>query len=260
MRTVTHPHTITIGHTIAIGRTHAPPHSPAHTTTHTAGCASLCRVERRTIHTLRRIPAPTSLAGEGQHLGRSRWYIVKRRTHIGRTRRRRLAQEERGGTREADVVETEVPDGGKGHAESDDGCAGTDYSTGENVVPVVEFIDGKSASDQASTEDGRKEQDHLPERGTVCAHNLELGIEVQRQEDQSRKSCSRMTRRHRLERVVDLFLVACADAPVVHDHFETVAVLRARGWDVGFADCEEVGAETTNEPFNEYLEDGGSDQ
>lgn len=59
------------------------------------------------------------------------------------------------------------------------------------------------------------------------AHHLELGIKVQRQVDESRKARSRVTRRHRFERVVDLFLVACADRPIVHDHFETVAALRA---------------------------------
>jgi len=192
MRAITRPHAITVGYTIPISRTHTPAHShsPAHATSHTTSRTPLCRVERRAIHTLRRIPSPASLACEGQHLSRSRRHVVKRWAHVRCTSGRGPAQEERGGARETDVVETEVPDGGEGHAEGNDGCAGTDYSAGKDVVPVVEFVDGKSSSDQASTNHGRKEQNHLPERRAVCAHDLELGIKVQRQVDESCKARS----------------------------------------------------------------------
>ena len=67
-----------------------------------------------------------------------------------------------------------------------------------------------------------------------------------------------MTRRHGLERVIDFFLIARADAAVIHVPVETDARLSPR-CDSGFANIVEVGTEAANEPFNEDLEHGSCD-
>jgi hypothetical protein len=84
-----------------------------------------------------------------------------------------------------------------------------------------------------------------------------------------------VARRHALETIVDLLLVARADAAVEHDlavpvgHIATntaVLVAVVCGAEAkalrnhGLADCEEVRAQSANEPFDEDLEDGGGDE
>lgn len=58
-----------------------------------------------------------------------------------------------------------------------------------------------------------------------------------------------MARGERLERVVDLVLVARADAPVEHDASEPSTRGGGEGRHIGCAHSEEVRAKATNEPF-----------
>lgn len=51
------------------------------------------------------------------------------------------------------------------------------------------------------------------------------------------------------ERVVDLLLVTGTDTTVVHDLAEAIAGVGAHGLEVWFADCEEMGSKTSDEPF-----------
>jgi hypothetical protein len=70
----------------------------------------------------------------------------------------------------------------------------------------------------------------------VVREDLQLSVKVQRKEEKSRPSGRRVTRRHRLDTVVDLVLVASADGTVEHD----VLVAGANGG--GVDDCEEEGS------------------
>lgn len=70
-----------------------------------------------------------------------------------------------------------------------------------------------------------------------------------------------MARREGFKGVVDLILVTGADGAIVHDLAEAVAcLLCCDSGNVGLADCEEVRAETADEPFEEDLEDCGGDE
>jgi hypothetical protein len=70
-----------------------------------------------------------------------------------------------------------------------------------------------------------------------------------------------VTRWKGFERIVDLVLITGADRTVIHDLSEAVAsFLRCDGGDVGLADGEEVRTETTDQPFEENLEDGSGDE
>jgi hypothetical protein len=180
-------------------------------------------------------------------------------------------------TEKRDVIETEVPDAGVDHSVRAEGHESTDNGPGENVIPVVVFVDGKGSTDEAGPKNGCVESDDLPHSRVVVGKDLQLGVKVQVQEHEASKSCSSMTRWHRLETVVDFTLVARANAAVEHDLSEAIGDVPARctsvvaiivgtdrgediSWDDGLASCEEVGTETANEPLDEDLEDGGGDK
>ena len=79
------------------------------------------------------------------------------------------------------------------------------------------FVDSKSTSDQAGTEDGSIEEDQLPECWVVVAEDLEFGIEVEVEVDESTKGSSGMSRWHRFQRVIDLVLVTPTNISLKHD-------------------------------------------
>lgn len=93
----------------------------------------------------------------------------------------------------------------------------------------------------------------------VVGEDLELGIKVEVEEDESREGGRGVARREGLEAVVDLVAVAGADGVRVHNLLVARAGVGA-GRDLGLADSEEVRAEATDQPLNEYLEDGGGDE
>jgi hypothetical protein len=116
---------------------------------------------------------------------------------------------------------------------------------------------------------------HAPRRGATVAISFHMaGVEIEGQEDEASKGGGGVTRRHRLETVVDLVLVTCADAAVEHDLAVAVGnvavyaaidaiVCCAHAETVGddrLAHGEEVRAQTTDEPLDEDLEDGGDDE
>lgn len=57
------------------------------------------------------------------------------------------------------MVEPKVPDGGVDHSVSRDRHDGSDDGAGDQVVPVVVFIDGEGARDECCSEEGGVEGD-----------------------------------------------------------------------------------------------------
>jgi hypothetical protein len=141
-------------------------------------------------------------------------------------------------------------------------------------LPVVVLVNGKGAADEAGSKNGCVEGNDLPHGGVVVGKDLELGIQVEVQEDEASKGSGGVTRWHGLQAVVNLLAVARADAAVKHDlaisignvavdaSLVAVVVLTKSEtrWDDGLADSEEVRAETTNEPLDEDLEYSGGDE
>jgi hypothetical protein len=139
-------------------------------------------------------------------------------------------------------------------------------------LPVVELVDGEGAPDEAGSENRCVQSNDFPHGRVVVGEDLELGIQVEVQEDEAGESSSGMARRHRLEAVVDLLAVTSADAAVEHDL--AVAIGNVAGAALvtvvvdtecacgndGLADGEEVGAQTADEPLDEDLEHGSRDE
>lgn len=94
----------------------------------------------------------------------------------------------------------------------------------------------------------------------MCAHDLELRVEVKSQIEEASPSSGRMTRRHGLEGVIDLFPVTRANRAVVHKIGESSSRRCRTLRDHGLADGQEVRAKAANKPLDEHLEDGGGDQ
>jgi len=115
------------------------------------------------------------------------------------------------------------------------------------------FIDGEGTSDQYRPKNRSEEQNHFPVRRIMCAHDLQLGVEVQGEEDKTSKRGSRMARRKRLEGVVDIFLVSSADRPVIHVIRKLGARrLRKLGY-VWHADGIKVRAKASDQPLDPDL-------
>lgn len=136
------------------------------------------------------------------------------------------------------------------------------------------LINGKSTTDETGSKDGCIDGDQLPHRGMVVREDLELRIEVKVEEDEARKGSRGVTRWHGFQAIINLLLVTRADAAVEHDlavavgnvaidaklvtvvcFTETKAIR-----DDWLADSEEVRSQTTNEPLDEHLENGSSDE
>jgi len=162
-------------------------------------------------------------------------------------------------TRQQQVVVAEVPDRRKSLTESDEGSCGADQGSGGDIVPVVVLVDGHGASNEDSAKDGCEEQGHRPQRWVVCAHDLELGVEVQCQKDETCEGGCGVARRHRLERVVNLVLVARAHRPVVIYIVESGSGLCSRWYD-GLADGEEVRPQAADECLDKHLEERSGDE
>lgn len=147
-------------------------------------------------------------------------------------------------------------------------------ATAVKTYPVVVFVDGQGTADQAGSKDRCVKSDELPHSRVMVGEDLQLGVEVQIQVDKSSEGSRGVTRGHGLETVVDLLPVTCADAAVEHDlavavgnvaidaklvtvvcFTETKAIR-----DDWLADSEEVRSQTTNEPLDEHLENGSSDE
>lgn len=189
------------------------------------------------------------------------------------------------------MVETEVPDGGVlyvggeyllqisrsgtyKHAVRAKGHDRTDHGASEDVVIVVEIIDCERATNQARAQKGSDGRDKLPHGWVIVGEDLELGVEVEGQEDEASKGGGGVTGWHTFKTVIDLLLISSTDAAVEHNlavaignvsvyaavdaviccaHAETVG-------DDRLAHGEEVRAETADEPLDEDLEDGSGDE
>lgn len=176
--------------------------------------------------------------------------------------------------KDGNVVEAEVPDRGVDHTVAAECHECTNNGTSEDVVPVVVFIDSESATNQAGAEERSVDGNKLPHGGVIVGEHLELSVEVEIQEDEASKGSSGVTRGHGLERIVDLLLVAGADATVEHDRavavrdigasrasgLEGVGVEGEVGGDHRLTDSKKVRTKTANEPLDEDLEDGSHDQ
>ena len=166
-----------------------------------------------------------------------------------------------------DMVVAPVPDASVDHAVRAERHDGADDGAGNHVVPVVELVDGQRAGDQARAEHGRVHGRQLPESRVVVGEHLELGVQIQSQKNKTRKRSSRVARRHRLERVVDLIRVARADILCIINLGETLRRVSSlgdarvgRARDVGLADRQEMRAQAADQPLDEDLENGGGDQ
>lgn len=84
------------------------------------------------------------------------------------------------------VVEAEVPNAGVHHPVGAQSEHGTDDGAGDNVVPVMVLVNSEGTGDQGGTEDGGVECGELPHVRRIVGEDLELGVEVQVQEDETR--------------------------------------------------------------------------
>ena len=172
------------------------------------------------------------------------------------------AVHERRAAVQGDVVVAEVPDGSVHHAVAGEGKDGTNGGTSKDIIPVVVLVNSESTTNENRTEDGGVDGDELPEGGVVVGEDLELRVEVQVQEDEASKSSSGVTTRHRLERIINLRLVTRANLRTEVQVLEPItrSLGRLDQRRIRLADVEEVRAETTNEPLDKDLEDGGADE
>ncbi len=161
---------------------------------------------------------------------------------------------------ERNVVESEVPDAGVNHSVGGECHCGADDGASEDIIPIVELINRERATDQCCAKHRHVRDDQLPVGWVVVAEDLELGVEVEVEEDEAAEGCSCVAGREGFERVVDVVLVAGAYLAVVHDAAETVACLSARGRYCGLADIQEVWSKSSDQPLQEDLEDGCSDE
>jgi hypothetical protein len=140
----------------------------------------------------------------------------------------------------------------------------------------VELVNGERAANEAGTKQGGVDGNELPHSRVVVGKHLELCVKVEVQEDEASEGSGGVTRRHRLETVVNLLLVTRADAAVEHDLAVSIgnvtagntSTLVAVVWSISIEEVrnnrlahgEEVRAQTTNEPLDKDLEDGSRDE
>jgi hypothetical protein len=115
------------------------------------------------------------------------------------------------------VVEAPVPDGSVRHAVSRKGHDRADDGAGHHVVPVVELVNSECTTDEHRAEDGGVDDDELPHGRVVVGEDLELGVEIQVEEDETGKGSCRMAAGERLQAVVNLVWVSGADVAGVVD-------------------------------------------
>jgi hypothetical protein len=98
----------------------------------------------------------------------------------------------------------------------------------------VVLVDGERAANEYSAENGHVQDNELPHGWVVVGEDLQLSVEIEIQEDKSSEGGGGVTRRHRLQAVVDLLLVTSADLTIVHDLTVSITDLHSR--DIGLAD------------------------
>lgn len=160
---------------------------------------------------------------------------------------------------ERDVVEAEVPDRSVHHAICRECEDSTDDTASNNIIPIVVFVNGKSTADESCAENGCVDGDQFPKAWVVVGEDLELAVEVKRQEDKAGEGCSGVTRWHRLESIIDLLPVSCAVAGSVEQIEVAISICSTRctitaNWDGWLADSEEVRSETADQALDENLE------
>lgn len=110
-----------------------------------------------------------------------------------------MAEEGGSSLAEEDVVNPEIEDGGEALSERDERAHGSDKDTGHGVVGVMELVDRQRAGDEDRAEEGGEEGNLLPVRRPVVGHNLELGVQVEREEHESSGGGGRVSRGEGLE-------------------------------------------------------------
>ena len=132
----------------------------------------------------------------------------------------------------------------------------------------MELVNGQGTPDKTCAEDRGVDGNQLPHGRVIVGKDLELGVEVEVQVDKAGKGGGRVARRHGLEAVVDSVSVSGADLRRVIDLLEPggvvasplgAGVVGGEG-DIRLAHGQEMRPQTADQPFDKYLEDGGSDQ
>lgn len=160
-----------------------------------------------------------------------------------------------------DVVEAPVPNGGVCHAVRGEGHHGANNGAGNDVIPVVELVDGQRTADEHSAKDRSVNDNQLPHARVVVGEDLQLGVQVEVQIYESTKGSGGVARGEGLETVVNGVWVAGADVACEHDLLEASAVVLVLDeGGVWLAHGEEVRTQATDEPLEEDLEDGGGDE
>lgn len=96
-----------------------------------------------------------------------------------------------------DVLTAEVPDGSVGHTVSGESHDSTNNGSGENVVPVVELVNGQGPTNEACTEDRSVDGNELPHGRVVVGEDLQLRVQVAVEVHESCERCRGMARGHR---------------------------------------------------------------
>jgi len=166
--------------------------------------------------------------------------------------------EERAGPRQQDVVEPEVPNASEGHPEGDKCASRADQATDGNVVPVMEAVHGHNHCDENGAENRSHKEEHLPVGGIVSGHELELGIEVERKEDESGKGGGGMSTGHRFDGIIDGFLVTSANFAGKVEALEACPYDSV--WHLWIADNEEVRPRSSDKALDDDLEECSGNQ
>jgi len=170
---------------------------------------------------------------------------------------------ERSTSVKGDVIEAPVPDSGVCHSVSGESKDGSNDGASKDIVEVVILVDSESSTDENGTEKRGVGDDELPHGRMVVGEDLELGVEVKVQVDEASKGSSGVTTGHGLKSIVDLALVASADIGSVVKLKISLVVVSSHGASashVGLADLKEMRSESTDEPLDKDLEDGGGDE
>lgn len=94
----------------------------------------------------------------------------------------------------------------------------------------------------------------------MCAHDLELRIEVKGQIEETSPCSGGMARGHGLKGIVDHLAIASANRAVVHEIGESSSGRRRTLRNHRLADRQEVRTKSADKPLDEHLEDRGCDQ
>lgn len=76
------------------------------------------------------------------------------------------------------MVESEIPDASVDHPVGAECHGGANDCSGDNIVPVVEFVDRQCTSYQSRAEDGHVGDDEFPVSWVVVGPDFQLCVEV----------------------------------------------------------------------------------